>query len=366
MTRSERLAKVAISRRRVVGAMALTPAMAAVQWRFGSSRASAQDVIVCTMVTDTAGLGDQNFNDLANKGGTDAATDFGIQWEVIESADAAAYVPNLTAGAEQGDLTVGVGFLLTDAIGVVAEDFPDDFFLLIDSVAEVDNIQSVTFKEQEPSFLCGVAAARVTRTGKLGVVGGERIPPVIRYEVGFRAGALSINPDIEFTIAYADSVGDPAKGKELALAQFNQDADIVFPVAGLTGVGCYEAVKERNNIGVEWVIGADVTQDHLAPGFELCTARKGVDFAVYEGVQQVVEGTFAGGVFNLGINEGGVAFEDATNKVPEEVKGLIAAYQQMIVDGSLVVPATDEELEAFEAPPIPDPIEVSPVASPPA
>ncbi|MGH2562553.1 MAG: BMP family lipoprotein [Thermomicrobiales bacterium] len=366
--RSERLAKVAVSRRRVVGAMALTPAMAALQVRlgFGSSPASAQDAIVCTMVTDTAGLGDQNFNDLANKGGTDAATDFGIEWKVIESQDAAAYVPNLTAGAEGGDLTVGVGFLLTDAITDVAEDFPDDFFLLIDSVSEVENVQSVTFKEQEPSFLCGVAAARLTRTGKLGLVGGERIPPVIRYEVGFRAGALSINPDIEFTIAYADSFGDPAKGKELALAQFNQDADIVFPVAGLTGVGCYEAVKERNNLGAEWVIGADVSQDHLAPGFELCTARKGVDFAVYEGCKQVVEGTFAGGVFNLGINEGGVGFEDSGNKVPADIMGLIAAYQQMIVDGDLVVPATDEELEAFEAPPIPDPIEASPVASPSA
>jgi basic membrane protein A len=366
MTRSKRLAETAVSRRRVAGALALTPAMAAVQWRFGSSPALAQDAVVATMVTDTTGLGDQNFNDLANKGGTDAATDFGISWNVIESQDAASYIPNLTAGAEQGDLTVGVGFLLTDAITEVAEQFPDDAFLLIDSVSEVENVQSVTFKEHEPSFLCGVAAALVSQTGKLGVVGGERIPPVIRYEVGFRAGALAVRPDIEFTIAYADSFGDPAKGKELTLAQFNQDADIVFPVAGLTGVGCYEAVKERNNLGTEWVIGADVSQDHLAPGFELCTARKGVDFAVYEGCKQVVEGTFEGGVHNLGINEGGVGFEDTFNRVPAEITGLIAAYQQMIVSGDLAVPATDEELEAYEAPPIPEPLEASPVASPAA
>lgn len=364
MTRSQRLAMVAVSRRRVVGAMALTPAMAALAARFGSSSVLAQDGIVCTMVTDTAGLGDQNFNDLANKGGTDAATDFGIEWKVIESQDAAAYVPNLTAGAEQSDLTVGVGFLLTDAITDVAETFPDDFFQLIDSVSDAPNVQSVTFKEHEPSFLCGVAAAKVTQTGKLGIVGGERIPPVIRYEVGFRAGALSINPDIEFSIAYADSFGDPAKGKELALAQFNQGADIVFPIAGLTGVGCYEAVKERNNLGTEWVIAADVTQEHVAPGFELCVARKGVDFAVYEGCRQVVEGAFEPGVQNLGIKEGGVGFEDPNNRVPEDVKGLIAAYQQLIVSGDLAVPATDEELEAFEAPPVPAPLEGSPVASP--
>jgi basic membrane protein A len=358
------VATTPVTRRRVVKLMALTPAMAAlIGTRFD---VSAQDAVVVTMVTDTAGLGDQNFNDLANKGGTEAAQDFGIEWKVIESQDAAAYVPNLTAGAEQSVLTVGVGFLLTEATTSVAEQFPDDFFLLIDSVSDFPNVQSVTFKEQEPSFLCGVAAAKVTKTNKLGIVGGQRIPPVIRYEDGFRAGALSINPTIEFTIAYADSFGDPTKGKELALAQFNQGADIVFPVAGLTGVGCYEAIKERNNLGTEWILGADVSQDHLAPGFELCVARKGVDFAVYEGCRQVAEGDFKTGVQNLGIKEGGVGFEDPNNRVPEEAMGLVRAYQQMIIDGSLTVPSTDDELEAFEAPPIPEPIAGTPVASPEA
>ncbi len=320
--------------------------------------ALAQDAIVCTMVTDTAGLGDQNFNDLANKGGMDAARDFGITWKVIESQDASAYVPNLTAAAEQGNLTVGVGFLLTDAINEVAPQFPDDWFLLIDSVAEQPNIQSVTFKEHEPSFLVGVAAGMVSKTGTIGIVGGIRIPPVIRYEVGFKSGVLAVRPDAEFSIAYADSFGDPAKGKELALAQFNQGADIVFPIAGLTGVGCYEAVKERNKPGQEWVIGADVTQDHLAPGFELCVSRKGVDFAVYEGCRQVVEGTFEGGIHNLGLKEGGVGFEDPNNRVPEEVKGFIRAYQKMILDGTLTVPTTDEEFDAFakNLPPLATPI----------
>ncbi len=347
---------VRLTRRRLGALAAVTPLAAMLP----SARqiALAQDPIVCTMVTDTAGLGDQNFNDLANKGGTEAAKDFGITWKVIESQDASAYIPNLTAAAEQGELTVGVGFLLTDAINEVAAQFPDDWFLLIDSVAEQPNIQSVVFKEHEPSFLVGVAAGMLSKTGKIGIVGGIRIPPVIRYEVGFKAGILAVRPDAEFSIAYADSFSDPAKGKELAMAQFNQGADIVFPIAGLTGVGCYEAVKERNKPGEEWVIGADVTQDHLAPGFELCVSRKGVDFAVYEGCRQVVEGTFEGGIHNLGLKDGGVAFEDPNNRVPEEVKGFVRAYQKMILDGSLAVPTTDEEYDAFikNLPPLATPI----------
>ena len=347
---------IKLSRRSFGAAIALISGIAAstAGWRVGL----AQDPITCTMVTDTVGLGDQNFNDLANKGGTEAARDFGITWRVIESPDASAFVPNLIAGAEQGELTIAVGALLTDALAEVAPQFPNDRFLLIDSVVDQPNVQSVTFKEHEPSFLVGVAAGMVTKTGKLGIIGGIRIPPVIRYEVGFKAGVLAVRPDAEFSIAYADSFTDPAKGKELALAQFGQGADIVFPIAGGTGIGCYEAVKERNKPGQEWVIGADVTQDHLAPGFELCVSRKGVDFAVYEGCRQVVEGTFEGGIHNLGLKEGGVGFEDPNNRVPEEVKGFIRAYQKMILDGTLTVPTTDEEFDAFtkNLPPLATPI----------
>ncbi|HEY8445514.1 MAG TPA: BMP family ABC transporter substrate-binding protein [Thermomicrobiales bacterium] len=355
-----------LSRRRFSALAALAPLAAAMP--VGGRIAMAQDSLVCTMVTDTVGLGDQNFNDLANNGGTDAARDFGITWRVVESQDASAYVPNLVAGAEQGDLTVAVGALLTDALAEVAPQFPDDWFLLIDSVVDQPNVQSVTFREQESAFLVGVAAGMFTKTGTIGIVGGMRIPPVIRYEVGFKAGVLAVRPDANFSIAYADSFTDPAKGKELAVAQFNQGADIVLPIAGLTGVGCYEAVKERNRLGEEWVIGADVTQDHLAPGFELCVARKGVDVAVYEGCRQLAEGTFEGGIHDLGLKESGVDFQDPNDRVPEEIKGYVRAYKQMILDGALVVPTTDEEFETFSQnlPPLATPIaaEATPAATP--
>ncbi|CAN5780501.1 BMP family ABC transporter substrate-binding protein [soil metagenome] len=334
-----------LSRRTFVGASLAVPAAAAMP--FGWSGALAQDQIVATMVTDTAGLGDQNFNDLANAGGSLAAEELGIAWSVIESIDAAAFVPNLTAAAEQGQLTVAVGFLLQPAVEAVAPQFADRFFTLIDAVVELPNVQSVLYKEHDAAFLTGVASGLMTQTNKLGIVGGERIPPVIRYEVGFIAGVAAVNPAAEVIVAYVDSFGDPEAGKEFALAQFNDGADIVFPIAGLTGIGCYDAVAELGNQGEQWVLGADVSQDHLAPGYELAVCRKGVDTGVYRACQQVVDGAFDPGLNVLGIAEGGVGFEDPNGNVSEEATARVAEYQAMIIDGSLVVPSTDEEFEAY-------------------
>jgi basic membrane protein A and related proteins len=329
----------------------------------GTQHVAAQSDIIATMVTDTAGLGDQNFNDLANKGGTQAATDFGLEWRVIESASQADYVPNLLAAAEQGDLSVAVGFYLTDAIAEVAGQFTDKHFLLIDSVADVPNVRSVTFQENEPAFLAGVVAGKSTKTNKLGIVGGQRIPPVIRYEVGFVAGVKSVNPTAEISITYADSFGDAPKGKEIALAQFEQGADIVLPIAGATGIGCYQAAVEKGT-GF-WVIGADTSQDHLAPGQELCTAQKGVDFAAYNACKDEVEGTFTGGAINYTLASGGVSLQTIPGRVPDDIVALASAYEKLIIDGTLVVPVDDDTLAAFVPPAVPT-VEASPVASPAA
>jgi basic membrane protein A and related proteins len=336
-----------LSRRTFVGGALAAPAVAAVP--FGQRGVAAQDQIVATMITNTAGLGDQNFNDLANAGGNLAVEDFGIEWRVIESIDAAAYVPNMTAAAEQGQLSIAVGFLLTAAVDAVAPQFPDRFFTIIDSAVEQPNVQSVLFREQEAAFLTGVAAGLSTQTNKLGVIGGERIPPVVRYEVGFRAGIASVNPEAEVLVAYVDSFEDPESGKEFALAQLSDGADILFPIAGLTGVGGYEAVKELDRQGEQWVLGADVTQDHLAPGFELAVCRKGVDSGVYRAIQQTVEGNFEPGINSLGLAEGGVGFEDPDNRVSEEALAEVEAFQQRILDGEIAVPSADEEFEAFMA-----------------
>jgi len=320
--------------------------------------ARAQDPIVVTMVTDTAGLGDQNFNDLAKRGLDRAVEELGVQGEVIESRDAASYIPNLTQAAEQSALAVGVGFLLTEAVTEVANQYSDKNFLLIDSLSDAPNVQGVLFRENEGAFLSGVLAASMTETNKLGVVGGQKIPPVVRYVVGFEAGAKSINPDIEVVVAYADTFGDPALGKELTLAQYNQGVDIAFPVAGATGIGSFEAAKELG--AGHWVIAADTDQSQLGAEYQLGVSEKGVDTALFLAAQQVVDGTFEGGEKSLGLAEDGVGLGHPHESVPQDVLDTIAAYEQAIIDGTITVPADEEELAAFE------PVALDPIATPTA
>jgi basic membrane protein A len=338
-----RIALVPLKRRRLLAAMATAP-VAGMMTRVPA--AHAQDPLVVTMVTDTAGLGDQSFNDLAKRGLDRAVEELGVQGEVIESRDAASYIPNLTQAAEQSDLTVGVGFLLTEAITDVATQYPDKNFVLIDSVSDAPNVQGVLFREQEGAFLSGVLAGLMTESNKLGVVGGIKIPPVVRYVVGFEAGAKSINPDVDVVVAYADTFSDPALGKELTLAQYNQGVDIAFPVAGGTGIGSFEAAKELGE--GHWVIAADTDQSQLGAEFQLAVSEKGVDTALFLAAQQVVDGTFEGGEKSLGLAEHGVGLGHPHKSVPQDVLDTVAAYQQAIIDGTIEVPADEEELAAFQ------------------
>ncbi|MGI8485237.1 MAG: BMP family lipoprotein [Thermomicrobiales bacterium] len=358
MTKSS-LMNARIDRRRLV--VATSGAMIAAPFLGSGLTFAAQDGsgVTVTMVTDTAGIGDQGFNDLANKGGTEAVAEYKIKFNVIESQTAADYVPNLTQGAENSQLTAAIGFLLTDAMAEVAPTYPDSKFMILDAVVEGDNVASVTFKENEGTFLAGVLAALTTKTGKIGFVGGIRIPPVERYEVGYVAGARSINPDIEIQIAYADSFEDPALGKELALAQFNQGSDVLQQAAGRTGVGLFDAAKEKG--AGFWVISGDADQAHLGPEIQLAAVQKGIDTAVKLVIKEVIEDQFKAGVQNLGVKEGGMDLVAFNTEVTAEIKAIVESYKTAIADGKFEVPNSDDALKAFK--PVP-PSEVGASASP--
>jgi basic membrane protein A len=350
-----------LDRRRLIVASSGAALGAAVLGR-GAYVAAQDSDVIATLVTDTAGIGDQNFNDLANAGGELAAEDFGIDWRVLESQTQADYVSNLTLAMEQGQLTVPNGFLLIDAVAEVAPQFPDKFIVFIDAVDENPNVQSVIFKEHEGGFLGGILAALVTQSGVLGIMGGIRVPPVERYEVGFIAGARTINPEIEVLISYADSFEDPALGQELTLAQFNNGADIVMPIAGRTGVGSFDAAIERDE--EVWVLAADTDQSHLGPEVQLAYIKKGVDEAVYQGCEQVVNGTFEPGIRDLGLAEAGMDLLGFHASVDQGIIDAIASYKQAIIDGMIVVPVDDDALAAFE--PIVLDVEATPAATPEA
>ncbi len=362
MLMSARIPAPPVIRRSALAFLLLAPLVASLA---AASSASAQDPITVTMITDTAGLGDQNFNDAVREGLGRAEEDFGIELRVLESQEAADYVPNLEAGAADSDLTVGVGFLLTEDLASVAAQNPDKQFMLIDGVAAIDdepleNVASVVFREHEGAFLAGVAAGLMTQTGKVGFLGGQDIPPVERYEVGFVAGVETVAPDVEVTVTYTGSFDDPALGKEQSLALYNDDADIILAAAGATGIGSFEAAKEKGE-GF-YVIAADKDQSQLGAEFQLGVATKSLAAAAYAATQSVVEGGFEGGVLDVGLAEEGTGFESPGGQVPPDVLAEVDRYRQAIIDGELTVPATRDELENFEAPALGSPAAATPAA----
>jgi len=303
------------------------------------------------MVTDQSGLGDQAFNDATWEGFTALKTDFGVNVKVVETSEQSQYVPNLSTLAEQDeDLIVGVGFLLKDAMNEVAELYPDTNFALIDNFVDQPNVACIQFAENEGAFLMGAIAAYMSETGKVGFVGGMETDVVKKFEAGYRAGVMTIDPDVEVLVSYAGAFNDPAKGKELALAQYNQGADVVFQVAGFTGTGVIDAAVELDKM----VIGVDRDQNYLAPDNVISSMMKGLGAGVYDVGQLVINGTFKGGSFRYGVAEGGIDIAPSTSKnVPADILSKVEAIKQMIIDGEVQPPATLDELGSFTPPSLP-------------
>jgi len=306
------------------------------------------------MVTDLTGLSgseeNKGFNDLAWDGLLQAQEELGAEIILVESREQADYEPNMSKLAEEGyDLIIGVGFLLTDAINAVAERYPDTNFAIIDSVVDQPNVASYVFAENEGSFLVGAIAAGMTETGTIGFVGGMEVPLIQKFEAGYIAGAMSINPDVEILSGYTGTFGDPAKGKELALAQYSKDADVIYGPSGACVFGVIEAAAEEGF----FAIGVDNDQDHLAPGNVLTSMLKHVGLASYDAIESVYDGTFAGGLVVLDLAADGVGYSPLTytrDLIPEELLAEVEVLAAMIRDGSLVVPDTLEALADFTPP----------------
>jgi basic membrane protein A len=310
------------------------------------------------MVYDVGGRGDLSFNDMAYAGLSKAQKDFAGRVEVKDLEPTAGgenreELLRLLAG-EKYDLIFGIGFLFTDSITRVARAFRGVKFGIVDGFIDKEpNVASLLFNEHEGSFLVGAAAALKTKTGKVGFVGGMKIPLIEKFEAGYIAGAKFINPKIEVFSDYAGTTGeafrDPVKGKELATAQYDRGADIIYHASGGTGIGVFEAAVAKK----KWAIGVDADQSLTAKPDQrariLTSMVKRVDVAVYETIKALVEGKFAAGVRGFGLKEGGVGY--AVNQYNrEQMKDIVPrleALKRDIIAGKIKVPSDRKQLEAF-------------------
>ena len=307
--------------------------------------------------------GDKSFFDSAVRGVKKAEADFGIQLKIIEAGiDPAKWQPALedAAANEDYDVLILGTFQMAEYLQAVAPKYPDKKFMIFDvsvdyTACDCKNVYSVTYRQNEGSYLAGLYAGLMTQsslTGMnpdkiIGTVGGQDIPVINDFIVGYKQGAkdAGVDPDIGVIVQYAGSWNDPAKGKEIALAMYQQGADIVFQVAGGTGVGVFQAAEESG----KYAIGVDSDQASIIEATDpeqaqviLTSMQKNVDNSLYRAIEMHLAGTLPyGSAENLGVAEGGVSLSrnsyydkatpaDVRAKMDQAEKDLLA--EKIVVD----------------------------------
>jgi basic membrane protein A and related proteins len=308
------------------------------------------------IVFDLGGRGDKSFNDGAYLGAERAAKELGARVRYVEPGEGSDREAGLRLlAAEKLDLVVGVGFIFTDDLGELAREYPNVNFAGVDYALQTDaqgnlippppNLAALKFREEQGSFLVGALAALVSKSKKLGFVGGMDFPLIHKFEAGYKAGVKAVCPDCTVIVQYAgvtpEAFRNPGRGQELALSQYQQGVEIIFHASGSTGLGVFEAARRQNKLA----IGVDADQYNEAPGYILTSMVKGVDAAVFETVRRVKAGTFAGGVYQFGLAENGVGYVyDEHNRalIPDSVRARVEALKQQIIAGRIQVPSTRE------------------------
>ncbi|HYE66182.1 MAG TPA: BMP family ABC transporter substrate-binding protein [Pyrinomonadaceae bacterium] len=319
----------------------LTLALAGPACRTQTSAADESKVHV-GIVFDIGGKDDRSFNAAAWEGVKRAAKDFPIVLRDVEPGDPTSIEPAMRAFAERGyDLIIGVGFAQTPIMQQVAKDYPELHFAIIDGVIELPNVASLIFKEHQGSYLVGMIAAKKSKTGVIGFLGGMDIPLIHKFQVGYEEGARAVNPNIRLISNYVGVTdaawNNPGKGKELALAQISKGADVIFTAAGNSGLGAFDAVEPYAD---RFVIGVDSNQNWVKPGHVLTSMVKRIDNAVYQIVQDQVSGNFQGGIHVYGLENEGIGYaldQYNENLIPAEILQEVEAAKQKIISGEIQV-----------------------------
>lgn len=285
------------------------------------------------MLSDV-GLGDRSFSDAAFLGLVKAREELGIIFDYRELQESQTYEKGLTELVEAGnDLVVGLGYKMQEDLEKVAQKYPDKQFVLIDSESKQSNIISVTFREDQGSFLAGVVAALTTSTNKVGVIGGQNVPVIHRFVEGFEKGVKSINPDIEVNVSFAGDFGDEKLGAKLAKRKIEEGYDVLYVPAGLTGVG---VLAEAQSNGV-YAIGVDSDQYFYAEKAVITSMIKKIDVALYQIIEQHINNE--SGEYehrHLGIREGGVGL--APIRVinwSDENEEILKSWESKLINGEI-------------------------------
>lgn len=326
-----------------------------------SSEAAKTDgdkVIRVGLVSSSSGFGDGAFNDLTLKGVEKAKSEFGIEYDKVQIKAVGDIELSLRDMATTGDydLIMGLTYEAIQAMNTVAPEFPDQKFALIDTSVEQPNVVSYMTRDEEASYLVGVAAAGMKNHAadfnlkadkKIGFIGGVDAPNIRVFYSGYTAGAKSQDPTLESVADFVGGFTDVTTAKEIAKSMNQQGADVIFHAAGMSGNGLFQAAKENGTFAFGVNLNQNATEPDVIPGSMI----KNVDVEAYEAIKSVVEDKFKAEVIKLGLKENGVDFvtEGSNVKLPEDVNKAIAEAKEKIISGELKVPSNMDDLATFEA-----------------
>ncbi|MFF0422887.1 BMP family protein [Streptomyces sp. NPDC004520] len=316
-----------------------------------SSSTSGSTATKVAIAYDIGGRGDQSFNDAAYAGLKKAEDELGVKGAEAEPSQGesdADKVARLTSLARAGNNPViGVGFSYAPAIAKVAKSFPKTTFGLIDDTSvTAPNIANLVFNEEQGSYLAGVAAAKTSKTGTVGFIGGVEVPLIKKFEAGFTQGVKDTNPKAKVLTQYLtqppnfDGFSKPDLGKAAAQGQIDKGADVIYAAAGLAGSGSIEAAATAG----KWAVGVDSDQynqaglakykDHI-----LTSVTKNVSGSVFNLIKSVKDGKPESGEVRYGLATDGVGLADSNPayKKMTDVIAAVDAAKKNIVDGKITV-----------------------------
>jgi basic membrane protein A and related proteins len=326
-----------------------------------TSNGGDKDTFSVAMVTDVGGVDDKSFNQSAWEGLQKFGKDNGMEkgkggYDYVQSKSDADYATNLNTLARQDfDLVFGIGFLMQGAVDEIAKQQKDHHFAIVDSEVKEPNVASILFKEQEASFLAGVAAAMTTKSNKIGFIGGIEGAVIERFEAGFVAGVKAAKPEATVDIQYAGAFDKAELGQSIASKMYSSGADVIFHAAGGTGVGLFKEANDRKKKDPSreiWAIGVDSDQANMGPDVVLTSALKRVDNAVIDVSTKAKDGNFPGGKVALyGLAEDGVGLSPINSKAPNKaaIETAVKEWTDKIKSGTVKVPGTRAELKTFSA-----------------
>lgn len=243
-------------------------------------------------------------------------------------------------------LVVDLEYSHGDALQAVAKDYADVDYVILNQVKSGANVASVLFQEQEGSYLAGALATMVAKdaaikgmSGKpvIGVIGGAKSIGIDKFIVGYIQGARAVDPAAEVKVAYSNNFGDPSIGLQMAQAMFEAGANVIYQVAGGTGLGVIQAAKET----AKFAIGVDTDQDGVAPGFVLTSMVKRTDVAVEAVIKDYAAHKFPGGqTLTLGLAQDGVGLSPMKfthDKIPAADLAAVEDMKKKILSGEIKV-----------------------------